>query len=201
MRAVMMTIALLLLLSQKPVSTPAAECRTSGLNVACGFHCRAELDEVKCAQTPQGLCTRLERQLVCWDPPDEVRFHGTETLGRPQCKSKYRDVACGYSCLTSPNHLACAQTPFGVCATRFDRVVCWDPAPAVLHHSTPDELRGATCLQTDTMFACGWSCLRSFQDVACAQTPRGKCRVVEGRLACFDPPLPPISHEPVRAER
>lgn len=201
MRAVMMTIALLLLLSQKSVSTPAVECRTSGLSVACGFHCRAELDEVKCAQTPQGLCTRLERQLVCWDPPDEVRFHGTQTLGRPQCKSKYRDVACGYSCLTSPNHLACAQTPFGVCATRFDRVVCWDPAPVVLHHSTPDELRGATCLQTDTMFACGWSCLRSFQDVACAQTPQGKCRVVEGRLACFDPPLPPISHEPVRAER
>jgi len=42
----MLTIALLALLSQKPsTTTPTPECRTSGMNVACGFQCRAELDD------------------------------------------------------------------------------------------------------------------------------------------------------------
>jgi hypothetical protein len=198
----MFAIALVFLSQTTPVAPPpAAECHTSGMNVACGFHCRAELDEVKCAQTPEGFCTRLERRLVCWDPPDEVRFHGMAGRGQPACKSKYRDVACGYECVTSPNRIACAQTPFGVCATRFDRVACWDPSPAVLHHFSVKELSGASCLQTDTMFACGWKCLRSFQEVSCAQTPRGTCRKVEGRLFCFDPPMPAVSHEPAHSAR
>ncbi|MEW5740657.1 MAG: hypothetical protein AB1938_17140 [Myxococcota bacterium] len=186
---------MLVVLAQVPVE-PKPECRTSGMNVACGFDCRAELDEVKCAQTPQGFCQRLERQLVCWDPPEEVRLHAPR-LGRPACRAKFRDLACGYACVTSPNHLACAQTPWGVCATRFDRVECWDPSPAVIHHSKPEELTGARCVQTDVKFACGWDCKRSYQDAQCAQTPKGQCRIVEGRISCFDPPLPPITHEPV----
>lgn len=192
-----MFFTLLLVLSQ---NLPAAECRTSGMNVACGFHCRAELDEVKCAQTPQGLCTRLERQLVCWDPPEEVRLHFSGEAA-PVCKTKYREVACGYACLTSPNRVACAQTPFGVCATRFDQVQCWDPSAAVLHHSSPQALRGAKCLQTDKTIACGYHCLRSYQDVACAQTPQGHCRIFEGRIVCFDPPVPAITHEAARSSQ
>lgn len=190
------TVIVLVAVSQS-TAAPKPECVTSGLNVACGFQCRAELDQVKCAQTPQGLCTRLERQLVCWDPPEEARLHGGDALKKASCRAKYRDVACGFACVTSPNHLACAQTPWGVCATRFDRVECWDPSPAVVHHFEPKALAGAQCVQTDTMFACGWDCRRSYQEVACAQTPKGTCRVVEGHLACFDPPLPPITHEPV----
>jgi hypothetical protein len=193
-----MTLTVLTLVAVAQLSTePKPECRTSGMNVACGFQCRAELDQVKCAQTPQGLCQRVEQQLVCWDPPEEARLHGGDALKKATCKAKYRDVSCGYACVTSPNHLACAQTPWGVCATRFDRVECWDPAPVVIHQFKPTELAGAACVQTDTMFACGWDCRRSFQHVQCAQTPKGQCRVVEGKIACFDPPLPPISHEPV----
>lgn len=179
---------------------PEPECRTSGGVVACGFNCRAELDQVKCAQTPQGFCRRVEGQLVCWDPPEEVRLHAPD-VGRASCSAKYRDVVCGYACVTSPNHLACAQTPWGVCATRFDTVRCWDPAPATIHHFEPAKLRGAACLQTDGAIACGWDCKRSYEDAKCAQTPAGRCRVVDGRIACFDPPLPPITHEPVDEKR
>lgn len=187
----MNAIVLALLVAQ----TPEAECRTSGLKQACGFHCRAGLDEVQCAQTPQGFCQSIEQRVVCWDPPEEVRLHdaGQATAS---CRAKYRDVACGYSCTTSPNHLACAQTPWGVCATRFDRVVCWDPAPAVIHHLSAAQLAGARCVQSDRELACGWDCKASFQHVQCAQTPRGRCTVSEGRIACFDPPLPPITHAP-----
>lgn len=192
------TTLLLLLLSQ---STPAPECRTSGMNQACGYHCRAELDEVRCAQTPEGFCQRLEAQLACWDPPEEVRLHAGAALSRASCRAKYRDIACGYACATSPNHLACAQTPWGVCTTRFDEVHCWDPAPAVIHHVPASELAGARCVQSDQGFACGWDCKRSFQAVQCAQTPRGRCSVIEGRISCFDPPLPPITHESAQAVR
>lgn len=185
------TTLLLTLLSQS-----APECRTSGLNQACGYSCRAELDQVKCAQTPEGFCTRLEQQLVCWDPPEELRLHPNSSAKNATCHAKYRDVACGFACLTSPNHLACAQTPYGVCATRFDEVTCWDPAPATLHHFTPAELAGAKCVQSDTGFACGWDCKKSYQQVQCAQTPKGRCAVNEGRLTCFDPPLPSITHAP-----
>ncbi len=191
----MLTLALLVL-----AQVPAPECHTSGTTQACGYKCRAGLDQVKCAQTPQGFCTELERQLVCWDPSEEVRIHvDAATLARASCHAKYRDVSCGFACASSPNHLACAQTPYGVCATRFDDVTCWDPAPAVIHHLPPAELVGARCLQNDAGFACGWDCKSSYLNVQCAQTPRGRCNVFEGRILCFDPPLPAITHEPVPA--
>jgi hypothetical protein len=188
----------LLALSMLSQSTPTPECRTSGNVQACGFHCRAELDQVRCSQTPEGFCTSIEGQLACWDPPEEVRLHPAPSSPAPACHSKYRDVACGYACATSPNHLACAQTPWGVCTSRFDEVQCWDPAPAVIHHLPATALAGAKCIQSDDGFACGWDCKRSWEQVQCAQTPRGRCNIVEGRIACFDPPLPAVSHEPIK---
>lgn len=182
----MFTALVLLILSQTP------ECRTSGLQTACGFHCRAELDQVKCAQTPQGRCFRAEGQLVCWDPPEEVRLHATS--GTPQCRVKYGQVVCGYSCEGSETRLACTQTPWGVCSTRFNQVSCWDPSPAVVHSFASKGLGGARCLQTNSSFACGWDCKESYREVKCAQTPQGTCAVFEGRIVCFDPPIPPINH-------
>ena len=194
----MISTALLVLLSQ---SAPAPECHTSGSQQACGFHCRAELGQVKCSQTPEGFCQSVEQDLICWDPPDEVRFHPVTSKATASCHAKFKEVACGFTCATSPTHLACAQTPWGVCATRFDSVVCWDPSPAVIHHLPPAELAGAKCLQTDDGVACGWDCKSAYQKVQCAQSPRGKCSVNEGRIACFDPPLPPITHEPATPKK
>lgn len=196
----MLTTLSLVLLAQAAAPIPRAECRTSNNVQACGFHCIAELDQVKCAQTPQGFCTRKERQVVCWDPPEELRLHAPEKVSSATCHAKYRDVTCGFACTSSPNHLACAQTPWGVCVTRFDDVACWDPSPAVVHHLPQAELAGAKCVQTNEMFACGYDCKTSWQSAACAQTPRGKCNIVEGKILCFDPPLPSITHEPVRTK-
>lgn len=185
-------LGLLVALSLTQGSAPAPSCHTSGQQLACGFHCRAELGEVKCAQTPEGVCQRVEGQLVCWDPPEEVRLHAPDARP-PQCKAMLGQVACGYACESSATHLACAQTPWGACTTRYDEVVCWDPVPATIHHFT-GELKGATCTSTETAFACGWDCRRSRSEAQCAQTPRGHCAAIDGRLACFDPPVPAISH-------
>ncbi len=174
-------------------SVPAPSCRTSGSQLACGYHCRAELGEAKCSQTPEGICQNVEDRLVCWDPPEEVRLHATAQ--RPSCKKKFGEVACGYACATSPTKIACAQTPWGSCTTRYDQVVCWDPAPATIHHFT-EELAGVRCVSSETSFACGWDCKRSRSEVRCAQTPRGTCAVNEGKLVCFDPPVPAVSHPP-----
>lgn len=182
----MITALVLLTLSQTP------ECRTSGMQTVCGYHCRAELDQVKCAQTPQGWCERVEGQLVCWDPPEEVRLHAPDS--RPDCRIKYGRVVCGFACATSETELACAETPWGVCSTRFNDVSCWDPAPAVIHTFASKGLGGAQCLRTNSGFACGWSCKESYREVKCAQTPGGKCSVIEGKIVCFDPPLTPVTH-------
>lgn len=182
-------------------NTQGPSCHTSGRAVACGYQCRAELGEVRCAQTPEGICLRLEGQLACWDPPEEVRLHGLrDGSHKPLCKAKLGEVACGYACATSETKLACAQTPWGVCTTRYDEVVCWDPPAAVIHHFT-DELKGATCLSTETAYACGWDCKQSRSEAQCAQTPRGKCSAQDGKLFCFDPPVPPISHAKENARR
>lgn len=189
------SLATLVVLTQ---ASPAPSCHTSGRSVACGYHCLAELGEVKCAQTPEGLCQRAEDRLVCWDPPEEVRLHAVTR--KPQCKLKRGLVSCGYACATSETKLACAQTPWGVCTTRYDDVVCWDPAPATIHHFL-EELQGAKCLTTESAFGCGWDCRTSRSEVMCAQTPRGRCAVQDGRLFCFDPPALPISHPPPSAQR
>ncbi len=177
------------------VLSQVPECHQSGGDVACGYYCRAELDEVQCAKTPQGICTRLERSLVCWDPPDEVRLHSPTS--KPVCKAKPDDVQCGYSCLTSQTRIACAQTPWGVCGMRHDEVECWDPSPAVIHTFAPtNELTGAKCVTTDRGIVCGWDCKTSYRETKCAQTPKGTCTVNRGKLTCFDPPLAPVIHTP-----
>jgi hypothetical protein len=185
----------LLLLALLTQTAPQPECHTSGGQQACGFHCRAELDDVQCAQTPEGFCQRVEQRLLCWDPPEEVRLHAPKEVSKATCHAKYGEVVCGFAWVSSPTHVAAAQTPWGVCTSRFDEVTCWDPAPAVVHHLGPSELKGASCLSTDDHVACGWDCKRSYQEVQCAQSPRGRCTVTDGKLHCFDPPLPPITHE------
>jgi hypothetical protein len=188
--APMLATLITILLTQ---NSQSPSCHTSGGAVACGYHCRAELGEVRCAQTPEGICQRLEGQLVCWDPPEEVRLH--DSSHTPRCKAKRGEIACGYSCATSETKLACAQTPWGVCTTRYDEVVCWDPPPAIIHHFT-DELKGASCISTETAYACGWNCKQVRSEAQCAQSPRGTCSSQDGRLYCFEPPVPPVSHAP-----
>lgn len=168
---------------------PVPECHRSGSQTGCGFHCKVGLGIVKCSQTPEGFCTTIDEQVVCWDPPEMVRLHPPRRPVVAECRSKYREVACGYSCTTSPTKIACAATPYGACISKFDDVTCWDPSDGVIFLGAPN-LPQAQCQATVTEMACGYDCRTAYQHVACAQTPGGKCQVDSGKVVCWDPPTP-----------
>ncbi len=172
-----------------PLAPPIPECRTSDGKSACGFHCKSGLGNAKCAQTPEGFCMTIDTHVVCWDPPEAVRQHPPKTPIAPTCRSKYREIVCGYTCETSPTKIACTSTPYGACLSKFDSVKCWDPSERVIHLNAPN-LPNARCMASLTEIACGYDCKSSYQQVACAQTPGGRCLVDSGKVGCWDPPLP-----------
>lgn len=47
---------------------------------------------------------------------------------------------------------------------------------------------GPTCRSIDGQVACGYACKSDGLRVRCAQTPQGKCQVIDGQAVCFDPP-------------
>ncbi|HEX8822287.1 MAG TPA: hypothetical protein VF794_20340 [Archangium sp.] len=57
----------------------------------------------------------------------------------------------------------------------------------VLLSAAPDP-QGPTCRSIDSHVACGYQCKSDGQRVRCAQTPQGRCQVVDGQAVCFDPP-------------
>jgi len=63
----------------------ASDCLTSGGKTACGFHCVSGEGQVRCAQTPTGVCSVSSGVVACWDPPAVLRrafvvAHGEEPL-------------------------------------------------------------------------------------------------------------------------
>jgi hypothetical protein len=199
-----MPLLLLLLAAAPAAPAPAApppppaplplECRVSNGVEVCGYHCVVHPKGAQCARTPEGLCTVLDGEVLCWDPPEEVRLHLDAARGAtPQCKSKYGTRACGYLCTSSPTKLDCTQSPWGACKTHFDDLLCWDPPQATIH-TFANDLSGVQCVATQMGIACGWNCRTAYQQAACAQTPEGRCSVYQGKVQCVDPPLPPIAH-------
>jgi hypothetical protein len=166
----------------------AAECLTRSGKTACGFHCVASDGQVKCAQTPQGVCSVSSGVVVCWDPPPVLRRVFVDRVPPPSCVSTSYQTACGYSCETSNDRVACAQTPFGRCRAREGKIVCSDPpAPVML---TRRQLTPATeCISSSGKIRCGYHCQSRDGVLACAQTPDGACSVEQGNLVCWDPPL------------
>ncbi|XXF79192.1 hypothetical protein P2318_05405 [Myxococcaceae bacterium GXIMD 01537] len=47
---------------------------------------------------------------------------------------------------------------------------------------------GPTCRSIDGQVACGYACKSDGLRARCAQTPQGRCQVIDGQAACFDPP-------------
>jgi hypothetical protein len=45
-----------------------AECERTLDHVVCGYHCVSTLSQVRCAQSPWGVCDRHFETLACWDP-------------------------------------------------------------------------------------------------------------------------------------
>ena len=47
---------------------------------------------------------------------------------------------------------------------------------------------GPNCRSIDGQIACGYACKSDGLRVRCAQTPQGRCQVLDGQVVCFDPP-------------
>src|SRR5215471_1883000 len=135
--------------------TSAAECLTSGGKTVCGYHCVNGEGQVRCSQTPEGVCSVSSSIVACWDPPPVLRtvFDGRPPGGR--CVTNYGQTACGYACETNSDRAQCAQTPFGVCGNIEGRIGCWDPPAAVIlarRGKTP----APECLASSGKLACGY---------------------------------------------
>jgi hypothetical protein len=179
-------------------ATPA--CVRQNDRLACGFHCASNLDEVACAQTPDGLCAATPSAVACWDPPPDVRMimqSRADDLPQPSCITSINGAACGYFCERTGDQVACAATPFGACATRFGVLRCWDPAPEVRWQmEAQNDLERASCERTLDKVACGYACVSTLKNARCAQTPWGTCTRSFDSIACWDPQfiaLPPAA--------
>src|SRR5438067_426293 len=146
----------------------APTCVTRGSDVACGYKCTSNLDKLQCAQTAEGLCASTPSMVTCWDPPPDVRLmlqSRRDNLPQPTCITSLGRAACGFYCVRSGNQVACANSPFGACATRFGVVRCWDPAPEVRWALANEErLQTATCERTLDKVGCGYHCVATADD-------------------------------------
>ncbi len=168
---------------------PKPSCESVGASIACGYDCKREGLKVACAQTPKGVCTREYGMLLCFDPPPEVYGIFGHAIPAPICKAQDGQVACGYKCVAGSGQLACAKTPFGVCAEAGGAPSCFDPDKIVIcakGKATP----AAECIAQSGRLWCGYHCARAGIEVACAQTPDGTCDTGgPGKPVCFDPPV------------
>jgi hypothetical protein len=48
---------------------PRPTCSTASTAIGCGYDCKANPAEVRCAQTPRGRCVKDHFKLECFDPP------------------------------------------------------------------------------------------------------------------------------------
>jgi hypothetical protein len=166
----------------------AADCLTSEGKTACGFHCVSGEGQVRCAQTPEGVCSVASGVVACWDPPSVLKRALPVGIPAPECTTTYGQTACGYSCETNSDHALCAQTPFGACAASEGKLACWDPPAAVLV-THKEKTPVAQCVATSGKIACGYQCIAHEGVVRCAETPEGGCRIEQGKIVCWDPPL------------
>lgn len=175
------------LLASTP-ALPPASCKTANGETACGYACTVSTREVRCANTPYGVCTLLHGEVHCFDPPLVSIHHPPDEGLRPECKEVRGEVACGFNCLVTKGKVACARTPYGVCREHFGKLTCWDPSEAVIHEFG-SQLRRPECTSGGTTtLACGYDCKTHHAQVMCAQSPRGRCEKEPLGVDCFDPP-------------
>ena len=112
-----------------------------------------------------------------------------DVVAAPTCVTRGSQVACGYQCTSNLDRLQCAQTPEGLCASTPNMVTCWDPPPdvRVLLQSRRDDVPQPTCITSLGRAACGFHCVRSGNQVACANSPMGACATRFGVVRCFNP--------------
>jgi hypothetical protein len=108
----------------------------------------------------------------------------------PECTTTSGKTACGYNCVASDGLVRCSQTPAGVCSATSGVVTCWDPPPVLLRLFGALLPRASCVSSLGGQTACGYNCEIHDDRVMCAQTPFGVCEAREGKIACWDPPVP-----------
>lgn len=58
----------------------------------------------------------------------------------------------------------------------------------LLAQTSPQDPSAPSCRSIDGQIACGYACKSDGLRVRCAQTPQGRCQVMDGQVVCFDPP-------------
>ncbi len=101
---------------------PKGQCLSAYGTTRCGFNCVARYAQVKCAQTPQGVCKAAYSRIYCWDPP-----YVYKGMPKARCVTSRGRIACGYHCKARYGQAKCAATPHGACTAAYGRITCWDP--------------------------------------------------------------------------
>ena len=126
------TFVSLVLFSSQAFAEP--ECVTAFGTTACGYHCISAFGEVKCAQTPYGVCKSAFGEIVCWDPSRPVNKQA-------ECVTSFGKITCGYNCVSAFGETKCAETPEGTCKSSSGNIECWDPEPQNDHHQPHQQFK------------------------------------------------------------
>ncbi|MCC6334641.1 MAG: hypothetical protein IT380_11740 [Myxococcales bacterium] len=102
---------------------PRASCLVSAGVTACGYGCQAVGGDVKCAQTPYGLCIADFGRVDCWDPMLPLEQPPAE-VPPAECVRDYGSLACGWGCAVELGQVRCSQVPGGRCRADLGRLVC-----------------------------------------------------------------------------
>ena len=58
--------------------TPPPTCLSASTAIACGYDCKNNRTEVKCAATPRGRCEKDDFRIQCFDPPSLLQCAHTQ---------------------------------------------------------------------------------------------------------------------------
>ncbi len=186
---VALLLAAVLSASPSQVGRSGAQCITEYGITACGYQCIARHGQVKCAQTPVGICFVEGDEVTCWDPRGWYPTPQTNEIPRPKCVKEYGEIDCGWACLARHGQQLCAQTPDGLCVLFDGEVRCWDPPVNLRAYYKGAALPRAHCEEAYGQLACGFECLARYGELKCAGTPEGMCRADGGKVECWDPPM------------
>lgn len=102
---------------------PRASCLVVGGLTACGYGCQAAGGDVKCAQSPWGLCIADFGRVECWDPPSAPVATAGPTPPA-ECLRDFGTLACGWGCVAALGQVRCSQVAGGRCRVDVGRLQC-----------------------------------------------------------------------------
>lgn len=167
---------------------PRPQCIANFGKVACGYHCEAQFGDVKCAQTPYGMCGSQFGKVECFDPPLQSLSLVDGEPPAAQCLANFGQIQCGYGCVGNFGQVRCAQTPLGSCTASHGEVTCIDPpldGLPIVRRVKPQPVEPVQCVGFKGRQVCGYACRSSAVDANCARTPGGRCVTTSnGRVIC-----------------